>query len=265
MRRIGMCLFAIAIGCQNEPPPPAPAPPAAPAPLPPAPAAPPPTAATPTPPLPSTPTLTDAVAPGASDPGPVAIAEAVKGLKGKGPLYAKIDVETKGLTGTFHCELYEEQAPVTVANFVALARGMRAFKDSKSGQWIKKPFYDGLVFHRVIPEFMIQGGDPDGNGRGGPGYEFDDEIKPELALDKGGILAMANKGINRMTGHGTNGSQFFITEAGTPWLNGKHTVFGLCDNVDLEKKLARVPSTPPANRPLADVVIKKVTIQRGKK
>jgi peptidyl-prolyl cis-trans isomerase A (cyclophilin A) len=205
----------------------------------------------------------------ANDPSPpVPLAEALKGVKGKGPLFANIDVETtvegKPLKGVFHCELYDEKAPITVANFVALARGLRPWKD-KSGAWVKKPLYDGSIFHRVIPEFMIQGGDPDGTGRGGPGYEFDDETRPDLGLDKGGILAMANKGLNRMTGHGTNGSQFFITEKETPWLNGHHTVFGQCDNVELERKLARVPAAPGANRPLSDVVIKKVTISHGKK
>src|SRR5579871_6685885 len=148
---------------------------------------------------------------------PVPLADAVKGVKGSGPLFAVIDVETKGLKGTFHCQLFEDKAPITVANFVALARGLRAFKDPASGQWVKRPFYDGLIFHRVIPEFMIQGGDPEKNGRGGPGYEFADEFSPDLKLDKGGILAMANKG------PGTNGSQFFITEVATPWLTGRHT------------------------------------------
>jgi peptidyl-prolyl cis-trans isomerase A (cyclophilin A) len=213
--------------------------------------------------------LADAAAPApapapAGDPGPLKLPDAVKGLKGKGPLIAKIDVETSGIKGTFVCELFEDKAPITVANFVGLARGLRAWKD-KSGAWVKKPLYDGTIFHRVIPEFMIQGGDPDGTGRGGPGYEFDDEIRPDVTMDKGALLAMANKGPNRMTGHGTNGSQFFITEKETPWLNGRHTIFGQCDNLDLEKKLARVPADPRMSRPQADVVIKKVTIQRGKK
>jgi peptidyl-prolyl cis-trans isomerase A (cyclophilin A) len=137
---------------------------------------------------------------------------------------------------------------------------------------VKRPLYDGTTFHRVIPDFMIQGGDPEGTGRGGPGYEFDDETRPDLAMDKGGVLAMANKGLNRMTGHGTNGSQFFITEKETPWLNGHHTVFGQCDNLELERKLARVPTDPrearanrPADRPAAEVTIKKVVISHGKK
>ncbi len=256
---IGLLLSACESVAPPPPPAPAPAPVAAQPPAPPAPT-----------PAPAQPTLTDAIPPAGApaapaDPSPpVPIADAVKGIKGKGPLIAKIEVESKGLKGTFVCELFEEKAPVTVANFVALARGLRPWKDPKTGQWVKHPLYDGTIFHRVIPDFMIQGGDPEGTGRGGPGYEFDDEIKPELQLDKPGVLAMANKGINRMTGHGTNGSQFFITEKATPWLNGRHTVFGQCDNSDLEMKIARVPAGP-GNRPADPVVMKKVTIQRGKK
>ncbi len=190
-------------------------------------------------------------------PAPVTIEEATKGLKGTGPLMAKIEVEQAGKAlGTFTCELFEKQTPKTVANFVGLARGLRQFKDPKTGAWTKKPFYDGLTFHRVIPGFMIQGGDPKGNGTGDPGYEFEDEIVPELKMDKGGLLAMANRG------PGTNGSQFFITEKATPWLTGRHTIFGECDPLDLEKKIARVPRGP-RDVPNDPVVIKKVTITRG--
>jgi peptidyl-prolyl cis-trans isomerase A (cyclophilin A) len=188
----------------------------------------------------------------------VPLADAVKGLKGKGTLLAKLDVETAGIKGTFVCELYEEKAPRTVANFVALARGLRQWKDPATGQWVKKPLYDGTIFHRVIPDFMIQGGDPKGNGTGDPGYEFEDEFKADLGLDKPGILAMANRG------PGTNGSQFFITGKATPWLTNKHTVFGLCDNTDLETKLAAVPAGR-ANRPTNDVKLVRVTILRGKR
>jgi peptidyl-prolyl cis-trans isomerase A (cyclophilin A) len=140
---------------------------------------------------------------------------------------------------------------------VGLARGVRPFKD-KTGQWVKKPLYDGLVFHRVIPGFMIQGGDPDGTGRGGPGYEFADEIVPDLKLDKPGVLAMANKG------PGTNGSQFFITEKETAWLTGRHTVFGQCEPSELVGKVTAVPRGP-GDRPTDAVTIKKVTILRGAK
>ena len=209
----------------------------------------------------------DATPPPAETSTPVPLAEAIKGIKGKGPLVAKIEVEqiNNGVRGTFTCTLFEDKTPVTVANFVALARGLRKWQDPKTNKWVQRPLYDGTVFHRVIPNFMIQGGDPRGNGTGTPGYEFDDEIKPELVFDKGGLLAMANKGINRQTGHGTNGSQFFITEKETPWLNGRHTIFGACDPADLAVKLARVESDPRSNRPGKDVVLKKVTILRGKK
>jgi peptidyl-prolyl cis-trans isomerase A (cyclophilin A) len=186
----------------------------------------------------------------------ITLEAATKGLKGSGPLTAKIDVEQAGKPlGTFTCELYDKQTPTTVANFVGLARGLRPWKD-KSGQWVKKPLYDGLTFHRVIPNFMIQGGDPRGDGTGGPGYEFPDEFVPELKMDKGGLLAMANKG------PGTNGSQFFITEKEAPWLTGKHTIFGACDPLDLEAKIARVP-TGPRSAPTDPVTIKKVTLSRG--
>jgi peptidyl-prolyl cis-trans isomerase A (cyclophilin A) len=187
----------------------------------------------------------------------ITLEDATKGLKGAGPLSAKIEVEQGGKTlGSFSCELFDKQAPKTVANFVGLARGVRPWKDPKTNEWVKKPMYDGTVFHRVIPEFMIQGGDPKGNGTGDPGYEFPDEISDQLQMDKGGILAMANRGPN------TNGSQFFITEKGTPWLNGKHTIFGQCTPLDLELKIARVP-TGVRNMPTDPVTIKKVTIAHG--
>src|SRR5262249_51145606 len=133
---------------------------------------------------------------------------------------------------------------------------VRPWKDPKSGQWVKKPLYDGLTFHRVIPNFMIQGGDPAGNGTGDPGYTFEDEFVPDLKMDKGGLMAMANRG------PGTNGSQFFITEKGSPWLTGKHTIFGSCEPVDLVTKIASVPKGP-GDRPTEPVTIKKVTISRG--
>jgi peptidyl-prolyl cis-trans isomerase A (cyclophilin A) len=182
--------------------------------------------------------------------------DTLKGVKGAGPLMAKIDVEQAGKPlGTFTCELFDKQTPKTVANFVGLARGLRPWRD-KSGQWVKKPLYDGLTFHRVIPNFMIQGGDPAGNGTGDPGYTFEDEFVPDLKMDKGGLMAMANRG------PATNGSQFFITEKEAPWLSGKHTIFGKCDPLELEQKIARVP-TGARNAPSDPVVIKKVTITRG--
>jgi peptidyl-prolyl cis-trans isomerase A (cyclophilin A) len=184
--------------------------------------------------------------------GNFTLADATKGLAGSGPLTAKIETTQ----GTFTCELYDKQAPITVANFVGLARGLRPFKD-KSGQWVKKPFYDGLIFHRVIPGFMIQGGDPLGIGSGNPGYRFDNEISPDLKFDKPGLLAMAN------AGPGTNGSQFFITEGTPMYLNGKHTIFGKCDPLSLVSKITGV-DRGPRDKPTTDVVMKKVTITRGK-
>jgi peptidyl-prolyl cis-trans isomerase A (cyclophilin A) len=184
--------------------------------------------------------------------GNFTLADATKGLAGSGPLTAKIETTL----GTFTCELYDKQAPVTVANFVGLARGVRPFKD-KSGQWVKKPFYDGLIFHRVIPGFMIQGGDPLGIGSGNPGYRFDTETSPDLQFDKPGLLAMAN------AGPGTNGSQFFITEGTPMYLNGKHTIFGKCDPLSLVSKITGV-DRGPRDKPTTDVVMKKVIITHGK-
>jgi peptidyl-prolyl cis-trans isomerase A (cyclophilin A) len=186
--------------------------------------------------------------------GKFTLEQATKGLSGSGPLNAKIETTL----GTFTCELYEKQAPITVANFVGLARGVRPWKDPKTGKWEeKKPFYDGLIFHRVIPGFMVQGGDPLGVGTGNPGYRFEDEFSPELKFDKPGLLAMAN------AGPGTNGSQFFITEGTPQHLTGRHTIFGLCEPVSLVSKITGV-KRGPRDKPETDVVIKKVTITRGK-
>jgi peptidyl-prolyl cis-trans isomerase A (cyclophilin A) len=189
--------------------------------------------------------------------GKFSLDEATKGLKGSGPLTATIETTQ----GTFTCELYDKQAPNTVANFVGLARGVRPWKDTKTGQWVKKPFYDGLIFHRVIPGFMIQGGDPLGVGTGNPGYKFDDEIS-DLKFDSPGLLAMANAG-KTADGHGTNGSQFFITESMPSYLNGRHTIFGKCEPLSLVTKIAGV-ARGPRDKPETDVVMKKVTITKGK-
>lgn len=160
--------------------------------------------------------------------------------------------------GTITVQLFDEQAPLTVANFADLATGKKEWTDANTGEKKKTKFYDGLVFHRVIPNFMIQGGDPLGNGTGGPGYKFGDEIVPALQFDKPGKLAMAN------AGPGTNGSQFFITVAPTPWLNGRHTIFGeVTSGYDVVEKISKSP-TQPGDRPTTPIVIKKVTIKEGK-
>jgi peptidyl-prolyl cis-trans isomerase A (cyclophilin A) len=148
--------------------------------------------------------------------------------------------------GNFKARLYADKAPRTVENFVALADG------TKTG----KPFFDGTVFHRVIPDFMIQGGDPEGTGRGGPGYTFADEFHASLKHSKPGLLSMANRGPD------TNGSQFFITVAATPWLDNKHTIFGeIVDGYDIVKKISEAPRNTQ-DRPNKEVKVRSVKIER---
>lgn len=162
--------------------------------------------------------------------------------------------------GDITLELFATQAPHTVKNFVELARGEREWTDPANGQKTTKPLYDGVIFHRVIPDFMIQGGDPLGTGTGGPGYQFNDEIDPSLTFTQPYVLAMANAG-TRM-GKGTNGSQFFITVAPTPWLQGKHTIFGQVSDQaskDVVDAIAAV-RTGRNDRPLDDVVITSVDV-----
>ena len=161
--------------------------------------------------------------------------------------------------GDITVELYPNHAPETVANFVGLATGKREWTHPKTGEKTSDPLYDGVIFHRVIPGFMIQGGDPIGMGTGGPGYQFDDEIHPELAFTEPYLLAMANAGKSR--GRGTNGSQFFITVAPTEWLTGKHTIFGKVAD-DQSKAVVddiAAVATGPGDRPVEDVVIESVT------
>jgi peptidyl-prolyl cis-trans isomerase A (cyclophilin A) len=158
--------------------------------------------------------------------------------------------------GRITCHFFQKEAPKTVANFIALAEGKKDWTDPKTQQKMhNKPLYDGTVFHRVIPEFMIQGGDPTGTGMGDPGYTFEDEFNPDLNFDVPGRLAMANSGPN------TNGSQFFITEAPTEHLNQHHTIFGQCDEPSLGvvKAIARVERDPD-DKPVTPVVLQKVTI-----
>jgi len=157
--------------------------------------------------------------------------------------------------GTFKVRLMPEHAPATVTNFVELATGRRQWRDPRSGQDTTQPLYDGTVFHRVIRDFMIQGGDPEGTGRGGPGYEFEDECPPDgPTFDRPGLLAMANAGPN------TNGSQFFVTVVLTPWLNGKHTIFGeVIEGMDVVERISTV-STASGDRPKEDVVLQRVDV-----
>jgi peptidyl-prolyl cis-trans isomerase A (cyclophilin A) len=158
--------------------------------------------------------------------------------------------------GDIVCRLFEKEAPNTVANFIGLAEGTKEFSDPRSGQKIKKPFFDGLTFHRVIPNFMIQGGCPLGTGTGGPGYRFADEFHPSLRHDKGGKLSMANSGPN------TNGSQFFVTVAATPWLDNKHSIFGeIIEGEDIAVKISELPRDS-SDRPRTPVVLKSVRIER---
>ena len=158
--------------------------------------------------------------------------------------------------GNFTCVLYSKQAPKTVANFVGLAEGTKEWTDSNTGRKVKKPLYDGTIFHRVIPDFMVQGGDPLGNGTGGPGYEFQDEFSSDLTFDKPGKLAMANRGPN------TNGSQFFVTVAATPWLNGRHTIFGhVVEGQNVVDAIVNV-KRGANDKPVEPVVVKKIVVKK---
>lgn len=159
--------------------------------------------------------------------------------------------------GTITCRLFEQEAPVTVKNFVDLAEGSREWTDPRTRQKSTSPLYDGTIFHRVIPSFMIQGGDPEGTGMGGPGYKFQDETKGSPhKFDAPGKLAMANAGPN------TNGSQFFVTVAPTPWLTGNHTIFGeVIEGQEVADNITALPRNRQ-DRPLKDVVLNSVKIER---
>ena len=158
--------------------------------------------------------------------------------------------------GNFTIRLFDQEVPNTVANFVGLAEGTKEWTDPRTNKKVTQPYYDGIVFHRVIDGFMIQGGDPLGQGYGGPGYKFADEFHPQLRHDKAGILSMANAGPN------TNGGQFFITLGPTPHLDNKHSVFGVVENgMDVVRKIGGT-QTGPRDRPVKDVVIQTVKIDR---
>jgi peptidyl-prolyl cis-trans isomerase A (cyclophilin A) len=186
--------------------------------------------------------------------GSFTLAEATKDLKGTGPIVAKIETSK----GVLQCRLFDDKAPVTVANFIGLATGKRTWKDPSSGQWVNKPAYDGTGFHRIIKGFMIQGGDPKGNGSGEPGYVIKDELWAGAKHDRAGLMCMANRGPN------TNGAQFFITDAAADHLDTSYTIFGECAPVEIVHDIANVP-TGMADKPQTPVTIKSVTITRDEK
>jgi peptidyl-prolyl cis-trans isomerase A (cyclophilin A) len=204
-----------------KPPPPAPTPP-------------------PGPKVPARPVATVPVSPDDPLKGVFTLADATQGISGSGALIATIDTDL----GKLDCKLYDDKAPLTVANFIGLARGTRPWKDP-DGKWVKKPAYDGTIFHRIIKGFMIQGGDARGTGSGEPGYVIPDEVWENATHDRPGLLCMANRGPN------TNGAQFFITDAAAPHLDRGYTIFGECSPEEMVHKLASVevmgerPKTPP--------------------
>jgi peptidyl-prolyl cis-trans isomerase A (cyclophilin A) len=185
------------------------------------------------------------------------LAEATRDLKGGGALIATIDTSKGKIT----CSLYEDKAPLTVANFVGLATGKRPWLDPASGEWVNKPAYDGTTFHRIIKGFMIQGGDPKGDGSGEPGYVIPDEMWPGATHDRAGLICMANRGPN------TNGAQFFVTESDGPNVNNldrlhSYTIFGSCTPVDTIHAIANV-ETGPRDRPVTPVTIHSVKVSRA--
>jgi len=183
--------------------------------------------------------------------GKFSLADATQGLKGEGALVATI----KTAAGKLSCELYEDRAPITVANFVGLARGLRPFKNPE-GRWVKQPAYDGTVFHRIVKGFMIQGGDPEGSGKGEPGYVIADEIWEGAKHDRRGLLCMANRGRN------TNGMQFFIMDGEAKHLDGGYTIFGECTPDAVIEKLSAWDVV--GDRAVNPPKIEKVTIERKK-
>lgn len=194
----------------------------------------------------------------ATTPTPVSTTESDKNKNDSKKRFKKMFALFDTTMGKFKVRLFHAQAPKTVANFVGLAEGTKDWSDPKTKDSRKgKPFYDGLIFHRVIKGFMIQGGDPLGEGFGGPGYQFEDEFHPDLMHSKPGILSMANAGKN------TNGSQFFITLGPTPHLNNRHSVFGeVVEGMDVVMKIGSTPTNRSNDKPKTPVVINKLTIIR---
>jgi peptidyl-prolyl cis-trans isomerase A (cyclophilin A) len=193
-----------------------------------------------------------ATAQGDPEQGDYTLDEALHGLPRDGQLVARFLVKD----GEIVCELFEDRTPVTVANFVGLARGMRPSKDADTGEWTKSQYYDGTAFHRVIPGFMIQAGDPTGTGLGNTGYVIPDELHEDLRHDKAGRLSMANRG------PGTGSAQFFITLGPTPHLDDKHTIFGQCDNSSIELAERIAATAGDDDRPTTPQEIETVIIER---
>ena len=159
--------------------------------------------------------------------------------------------------GNFTAKLFDAEVPKTVANFTGLADGSKEWTDPRTGRKTNAKYFDGTIFHRVIEGFMIQGGDPLGQGTGGPGYNFADEFSPKLRHDRAGLLSMANHGPN------TNGGQFFITLAPTPWLDNKHSIFGeIVEGMDVVKKIGGTQTSKPGDRPVKPITITSVTIEK---
>jgi peptidyl-prolyl cis-trans isomerase A (cyclophilin A) len=158
--------------------------------------------------------------------------------------------------GNFTARLFDDQVPKTVANFTGLADGSKEWTDPRTNKKTSARYFDGTVFHRVIEGFMIQGGDPLGQGTGGPGYTFADEFSPKLRHNRAGLLSMANRGPN------TNGGQFFITLAPTPWLDDKHSIFGeIVSGMDIVSQIGRTPTSKPGDRPIKPITVQSVTIE----
>ncbi len=159
--------------------------------------------------------------------------------------------------GQFTARLFDDEAPKTVANFTGLADGSKEWTDPRTNKKTHDKYFDGTVFHRVIAGFMIQGGDPLGQGTGGPGYTFADEFSPKLRHDRPGLLSMANRGPN------TGGGQFFITLVPTPWLDNKHAIFGeIVEGMDVVEAIGRTPTSKPGDRPIKPITIQTVTIEQ---
>ena len=249
LSRLVLSLSLVSVACESAPPEPVEA---RPAPEPVAVEAKPAPTPTPRPKPPAPKPAANAVVVSPDDPiaGKFTLEDATKGLAGTGPLVAEIQTTL----GKLSCDLFSDKAPITVANFVGLARGLRPFK-SPSGEWVKKPGYDGTTFHRVIKGFMIQGGDPMGSGAGEPGYVIPDEIWEGAKHDRRGLLCMANRGKN------TNGMQFFITDGAPSHLDGGYTIFGECKPGELIDKLASVEVR--GDRAVSPTKIDRITIKRG--